>query len=266
LWGLKDTFFFEEILFKGEYWKGVPPVVGSWIGGSTSQLVLKEVVACPEQVFLSVLVMDNLLVNIWTILMFQYIKRSHAFNRRLRITDRFRPGDVESGQTENIIPSWICLLVMIGLTVATSLLVEEFVIQILFLSAVGLSLSNLISGWNVSFALAAGSILIIVVMAILGLKLNFNTVSLDTTFVVFLIVWLVGHFLFMLFVARLLNLHMAWVSIASMANVGGIATAPAVTAAFRKEWMPHAIILAILSMATGTFWGILTIYLIEKLI
>ena len=59
-------------------------------------------------------------------------------------------------------------------------------------------------------------------------------------------------------VARALNVNAAWVPIASMANVGGIATAPAVTAAYKKQWMPHAILLAILSMATGTFSGLLT--------
>jgi hypothetical protein len=36
---------------------------------------------------------------------------------------------------------------------------------------------------------------------------------------------------------------------------------PAVTAAYKKNWMPYAIILAILRMAAGTFWGMLTIYL-----
>ena len=60
----------------------------------------------------------------------------------------------------------------------------------------------------------------------------------------FLLVWLTSHFVIMLIIAKLLNVHAAWVPIASMANVGGIATAPAVTAAYEKKWMPHAIILA----------------------
>ena len=46
-----------------DYWMGIPPIVGGWIGGSTSQLVLKELVNCPENVFLTILVMDNILVN-----------------------------------------------------------------------------------------------------------------------------------------------------------------------------------------------------------
>lgn len=68
-----------------ELWKGLVPIVGSWIGGSTSQLVLKEVVDCSEELFVSVLVLDNILVNIWTIFMFQMIKRSDQINRWLQL-------------------------------------------------------------------------------------------------------------------------------------------------------------------------------------
>jgi uncharacterized membrane protein len=46
-----------------------------------------------------------------------------------------------------------------------------------------------------------------------------------------------------------------------MANLCGISTAPAVTAAFKKQWMPHAIVLAILSMVSGTAWGLFTMFL-----
>ena len=103
------------------------------------------------------------------------------------------------------------------------------------------------------------------VMAILGLKLKFNLIQVEAPFLVFLLIWLVGHFFFMLLTAKLLNISSVWVPIASMANVGGIATAPAVTAAYDKRWMPHAIILAVLSMTTGTFWGMLTIALLKLL-
>ena len=81
----RNSAFVQDFLITQEFWKGIPPVVGSWIGGSTSQLVLKELVACSEAVFLTILVFDNILVNIWTIFMFQSIKKSNSLNRLLRI-------------------------------------------------------------------------------------------------------------------------------------------------------------------------------------
>jgi uncharacterized membrane protein len=259
-----DSHLVTEIFINQSYWKGIPPIVGSWIGGSTSQLVLKELVECPENIFLTVLVLDNILVNIWTIFMFQGIKKSNFLNKKFKITNLSMPKEIKNQQNNVLNPllSFIILLVCVFLT---NLMVNVFVAKIIVLSILGLIFSNFIKIWNFKFALKLGGILILIVMAVLGLKLKFSLIQFELGFLSFLIVWLLSHFIIMLIVAKLLNVNLAWVPIASMANVGGIATAPAVTAAYEKKWMPHAIILAILSMATGTFWGILTIYLFKTL-
>ncbi|WP_273568470.1 DUF819 family protein [Maribacter halichondriae] len=261
--GLLDTELISRTLVAEGYWKGIPPIVGSWIGGSTSQLVLKELVECPENIFLSVLVMDNILVNVWTILMFQSIKGSGTLNTMFKITDTAMPEEMRT-DTEKKVSPWWCALLLLGIAVLSNAVLESFIGKVVILSIIGLVISNFIPKWNYGFALKIGGILIIVVMAVLGLKLQFATLGFNTSFLGFLIVWLLGHFVFMVFVAKLLNVNMAWVPIASMANVGGIATAPAVTAAYEIKWMPHAIVLAILSMASGTFWGMLTIWLLER--
>ena len=260
-----ETDLVSEIMIQEGYWLGLPPIVGSWIGGSTSQLVLKELVECPENIFLTVLVMDNILVNIWTILMFQSIKKSDKLNAGFKVTDIAIPEDirVETGVKLN---RMVSIAIILGIVVLCNFLIESFVAKVVLLSFLGLAISNFIKQWNYKFALKAGGILIIVVMAILGLKLQIATLGFNMPFLGFLVVWLVGHFLFMILIAKLLNINMAWVPIASMANVGGIATAPAVTAAYNLKWMPHAIVLAILSMATGTFWGMLTIWLLKNFV
>ena len=260
-----DSDLISETFINQNYWKGVPPIVGSWIGGSTSQLVLKELVECPENIFLTVLVLDNILVNIWTILMFQGIKRSEFLNKTLKITNLTMPKTIEKqqGKTLNAI---LCFIILLGMVLLTNSILESFVAKIIVLSIIGFLLSNLIKNWNFTFVLKFGSILILIVMAILGLKLKFSLFQFEFIFLSFLIIWLVSHFFIMLFIAKILNVNLAWVPIASMANVGGIATAPAVTAAYEKKWMPHAIILAILSMATGTVWGMITIYFLKMVI
>lgn len=265
LFFMRDTSFVQNILLEASFWKGIPPIVGSWIGGSTSQLVLKEIVACPETVFLTILVMDNILVNIWTLLMFQGIKKSETLNRLLNIRG-FSPPDMMPPTSDQKIHPLLTFLILIGSVALVSFFISAFIMQIIVLSCIGLVLSNTIRKWNFTFVLQLGSLLILIVMAVLGLKLKFELIQFDFLFLAFLVFWLVSHFFFMLLVAKGLQVNSAWVSIASMANVGGIATAPAVTAAYEKKWMPHAILLAVLSMATGTFWGMLTISLIRYFI
>ena len=251
----------ETWLLNGEQWKGLVTVIGSWIGGSISQLVLKEAVECPENVFLSILIFDNMLVNLWTIIMFQFIKRSDKINKRLGINVKEDLEQIEGNSSVPISGGWI-ILVMVGITSINYLLDFPFVTQIICLSLIGLMIGNFWKNWNKNFALQVASVLIMTIMAILGLKLKFENLTLNVQLIMVLCIWLSGHFLCTFFIAWKLKVNMAWVAVGSMANVGGIATAPAVTATYDKKMMPHAIILAVLSMATGTFWGLVTIWLI----
>jgi uncharacterized membrane protein len=261
----QNTDFVSESLLGLERWKGIPPIVGSWIGGSTSQLVLKELVACPEALFLTILVLDNILVNLWTIGMFQTIKKSDTVNKLLGIQSYEPPSEVNTNQNKSQSPL-LSISILLGSVFLAYISLPSFVGKVVALSLLGLGFGFFIKSWNSQFTLQLGSILILLVMAVLGLKLQFDLIQFDIAFMGFLVVWLSSHFVIMLGAAKLLNVHAAWVPIASMANVGGIATAPAVTAAYEKKWMPHAIILAVLSMATGTFWGMVTVGLIQFLL
>ncbi len=252
-----------ELFLGQEYWKGLPPIVGGWIGGSTSQLVLKELAGTPEPLFLSILVLDNILVNIWTILMFQFIKQSERINRAWGIGDELplveppATGSAASPGRINLVTLGCIALVM----ACTYFLKMGFLMSIVVLSLVGITLGNVVRAWNHKLVLQLAGFSIVLIMAILGLKLDFAKLSLPMSLVVLVVIWLLLHFGFMLLTARLLRTNIAWAAIGSMANLGGISTAPAVTSAYKKELMPHAIILAILSMVTGTGWGMLTIYL-----
>ncbi len=248
-----------------ELWKGLVPIVGSWIGGSTSQLVLKEVVDCSEELFVSVLVLDNILVNIWTIFMFQMIKRSDQINRWLQLPTAKPP--LSSYAENDTKESSSATLAVIVLVAVCFLIIDiSFLSKVVILSIIGLSLGNLVSFWDHKIVLKMGGLLILIIMAILGLKLNFNALEIPTMLILISVIWLVLHYIGMMLIAYYLKIHAAWIPIASMANLGGISTAPAVTAAYEKQWMPHAIVLSILSMVSGTAWGLLTIYLFGYMI
>ena len=258
---------FSDQIIGAEYWKGMVTLVGSWIGGSTSMLILKELSGADEGIFLVILVMDNVLVNIWTILMFQKIKRSDSLNSFFNISDKiqdFIPDSVDL-KSKGMIPAAATLSICIGFVLLSYLIIDSFLLKIVTLSVLGLIFGNTLSFWNHGLMIKGGGYLIITIMAILGLKLNFSNFSIPMVVVIFSIIWLISHYVIMMIAAYFLRLNMAWVPVASMANVGGISTAPAVTKAYNEEWMPHAILLSILSMVTGTYWGMLTIYVFTLL-
>lgn len=162
-----------KLFIEEEYWRGLVPIVGGWIGGSTSQLVLKELVQCPEALFLSVIVLDNILVNSWTIIMFQVIQRSDGLNRFFRIR-----GEMPAMQLDESVAGSrtrasiiITLLWVVAAVILINFITDNFLWRVVTLSLLGLVSGNLIPRWNHSFVLKAGGILIIFIMAILGLRL-----------------------------------------------------------------------------------------------
>jgi len=252
---------FEEFLVIEEGYTSTLPVVGSWIGGSSSMLVLKELAETPESLFLSVLVLDNLLVNIWTIFLFQWIKKTPQFNSRFsREEVVFNIETTVKKYKPNL---WLSAC-SIGLISGLSSLIElSFLHKIISFSFVGLVLANLIRFWDHKALQKLSKLLIISVMSILGLKLNLDYLEFNPLLITFLGVWMVVQFSLSFWLALRMKISLVWVPLASMANVGGVSTAPAVASAYDKRLMPHAIVLAIVSMVTGTFWGLVTLKLVR---
>ncbi len=252
-------FFIEE---KG--YTASQPVVGSWIGGSSSMLVLKELANTPESLFVSVLILDNIIVNIWTIGMFQWIKKTTYFNQRFKRNEvKYAPEDEIKLSPKNR----ILTLSMLGLGfLALYPIPLSFLQRIVIYSILGLLLGNFFKFWDHRYLQHLSKIFIIAVMSILGLKLEFSQLSFNTPLLLFLVLWILVQFIISFWVALKMKISLVWVPLASMANVGGVSTAPAVASAYDKRLMPHAVVLAIISMVTGTFWGLITLTLFDYVI
>ena len=246
-----------------DLWKGIIPIVGSWIGGSSSMLVLKEYVSVREDLFLSVLLLDNMIQNIVMIFLFQIIRRTGELNQKFKFTQSIplienKPeGKVKSKN------SFLSVLIALGITALVVGMKFNFITNVIILSILGLIIGNVLKFWSFDINLKIGSIGIIFIMSILGLKLKFNDFELPMILILFMINWMIINILVIAYFNYKLKISMAWGPIAMMANIGGISTSPALAAAYNERLMPHAVVLAIVSMATGTFWGFLTTFLIE---
>lgn len=255
---------FHEFLIIENGYTSVFPVIGSWIGGSSSMLVMKELAQTPEDLFLSVLILDNVLVNIWTLFLFQWIKKTPKINNyfnRKPIEHVRPPSNTE--EHKNPFYTLFTLAICFGLILIVQL---NFLNTIIALSLIGIALGQWISFWDHKLLQKISKVLIVSVMSLLGLKLNFENLSWDPVLLSFLILWLLLQFSLSFWLAYRMKISLVWVPLASMANLGGVSTAPAVAAAYDKRLMPHAIVLAIVSMLTGTFWGLLALQLFKGLI
>jgi len=73
------------------------------------------------------------------------------------------------------------------------------------------------------------------------------------------------HFLFIVLAARLLRVDVSMAAVASVAAVGGAASAPVAAGFHREELVPVSIMLALIGYALGNYLGVGTAYLCHLL-
>ena len=73
------------------------------------------------------------------------------------------------------------------------------------------------------------------------------------------------HALAMLLVAKLFKLDLFTMGVASLSNVGGMASAPVLAGAYHQSLVPVGVLMALLGNLLGTYYGILTAYLLSGL-
>ncbi len=75
--------------------------------------------------------------------------------------------------------------------------------------------------------------------------------------------WISFHALLLIIVAKIFKVPFFYLSVGSMANVGGVASASVMSAAFHPSLISVGVILSVFSYAIGTYAGWLTALLMK---
>jgi len=76
---------------------------------------------------------------------------------------------------------------------------------------------------------------------------------------------LVLHALIMVIVAKLFRLDLFSIGVASLANIGGVASAPILAAAYHRSLIGIAVLMAIMGYLIGTFAGLAIGYVLQAI-
>lgn len=268
-------------------WRGMATVAGSWIGGSANQTALREIYGAGPDAFSIWVAVDVLIASVWLAMMLWVASNQNMVDRWLKADvtalDEVKRRTQEYETQHARIPSLRDLIVIVAIGFgatglshyAADLLTPFF--QENFPDAAQFSVHSsffwlivvaTLLGVLLSFTPArklqgvgasrVGSLFVYVLVATVGLNMNVMAL-LDSPFF-FLIggIWMAFHAIAMITVARLIRAPSFFLSVGSMANIGGAASAPATAAAFHPSLIPVGALLAVLGYIVGTFGGWLT--------
>ncbi len=244
-------------------------LAGSWMGGTANMLAVGAALEVKETMMGYALVTDAVDYTFWVVLLLALVRAAPRFDRWTKAVQSNSVFN-ELGCACTIGPKRYWLLLAISLFIA-------LVAQIIALQLGGLSTTT----WMVMLATFAGligaytplgkvngsteiaSTMLLLLVALIGSRADFSGFD-DVPLYLFagLLILLI-HGAVMIVAAKLFKLDLFSIGIASLANIGGVASAPILAAAYDKALIGVAVLMAIMGYLIGTFGGLLVGYSLQ---
>jgi uncharacterized membrane protein len=259
-----------------EDWRGFGALAGSWIGGTGNLAAVAEAVDTPPAMVGVVVIADTFIFMIYFPLLFACKKWAKPFARWARVREednrRFevaisqlkeKSNDMHFRDALTLFGIGFLLIWLIGM-LADQLPVKKGIFeaktwQILILTTVALVLSSTklrtIPGTN-----AMSMALVYTYLSMIGAQADLYEAASAPYFMIAGVICIFLHLVFVVLGARLFRIDVHLAAIASIAAIGGAASAPVVASYHRRELVPVAIILALGGYAVGNYLGILAAY------
>jgi len=263
-------------LFRGRYepgiWKAFAALCGSWMGGTGNMVAIQGALSVSDSQFGYALLMDSINYAVWVMLLLAMVPFSHRFNAWVRAdTQSIDAIGVELMKEQQNKPNEmefadITILLGIGLLIsALAQTFSQYLPQNEFITP---------TTWTVIIATIAGilgalttlaklpgsdhlsSVMLYILVALIASQANFNELVEAPLYIVSGFFILGIHGLIMLLAARIFKLDLFTCAVASLANVGGIASAPILAAAYSEVFIPIGVLMAMMGYIVGTGGGL----------
>ncbi len=263
-------------------WRGLTTVAGSWIGGGANMTAMKEVFEVSDNLFSAMITVDVIVANIWMAFLLYGAGISERIDRWFKADasaiDEVRKNIEEYRASIAKIPSLtdVTMVMAVGFGVtAIAHFGSDLIAPWIAENAPALNKYSLNSGffWIVVIATTGGlllsftkvrelegvgasrygSLLLYVLVATIGMKMDILAIFESPQLFLIGIVWMIVHVIVLLTVGKIIKAPFFFVAIGSQANVGGAASAPIVASAFHPALAPVGVLLAVLGYALGTY-------------
>jgi uncharacterized membrane protein len=247
-------------------WKMLAALSATWTGGSANLVAVKQSIGLADSDLPSVLLADALCYSLWVAVLFSSSAFAPKFDRWSGAAEVSYPHleDINGNATPDNagVLLWLGIALVVALSAAA--LARQLPIGSLFTTTSWTVLLATLIGLIVArtpLARIAGpapiaSALLAVLVAVLGSQSNFAGIAAAPLFILCGLATLAVHIALLVLAARAFKFEMSLCGIASLAQIGGVASAPILAATYSTVLVPIAVLLAMLGLILGTGVGL----------
>ncbi|MBR1895729.1 MAG: DUF819 domain-containing protein [Pyramidobacter sp.] len=268
-------------------WRGLGTLCGSWMGGSGNLVAVADALQATEAQLAGASIVDNIDYSIWVMFLLWAIGLAPAFNKWMKADTKILDEvssrlDAEFAEAKKKTIDFPSLIFLLGLSLILSALCTEWgtalrkaspkalqvfdvaTFRIVLISVLGLILAMTPIG-KIAGSTELSNIMLYMVIGLIASRASFMELLEGG-----MAWWIVAGFLIlgihgvlMLIFAKLFKLDMFTCGVASLANIGGTASAPILAASYSGSLVSVGVLMALMGYVIGTFGGIGVGYLMS---
>lgn len=278
-------------IFKGylghDTWGAVAALYASWVGGSANMAAMQAALPVDAGAYSCALALDTVCYSVWIALLLLMVKHADKWNNSVQVdTSKLQAvadaaaAEVAKEKKKATAADWIFLI-------GISLIVSAFS------QSVGASLNTLLKGVGLAmfdkgtmttvFVTVLGlvcamsplgkvpaveelsSVYLYAVVSLLASTASVTDLLSAPMWVVYGFFILVVHVIGMYVLSKFFHWDLCMVSTASLANIGGAASAPIVASAYNESYAGIGVLMGVLGAAIGNFAGLLCGYVLKMM-
>ncbi len=278
--GFIGTFTLFHTYFESDSWKAFAALSGSWMGGTANMVAIQGALDLPDSAMGYTLLIDSIDYAIWVMILLALVPFAKKFNlwSRADTTVIDEVGERLALKEEKKKPiDFASLFFLLGSALFVSALAQygaSFLPTTSFLTTttwivIIATLAGTLFAMTPLAKISGGSelanIMLYLIVALIASRANFAELTEAPLYIFAGFVIIAIHVSIMILFAKLFKLDLFSLGVASLANIGGVASAPILASAYSKALIPIGVLMAMMGYIVGTFGGLMVGKVLEMI-
>ena len=268
--GFIVAFWIFHSYFDSSAWKAFGALSGSWMGGTGNMVAIQGALNLPDSKMGYVLLIDSIDYAIWVMILLSLVPFAKKFNSWSRadgtILEKLSSSlDIKEKKSSIDFPS---IFMMLGLALLVSVIAQNiasilpttsFLTQttwiVIIATLLGIGAGTTPLNTQASAPILA-NIMLYLIVALIASRANFSELTQAPIYILTGFTIILIHATIMVIFAKIFRLDLFSLGVASLANIGGVASAPILAGAYNKSLIPIGVLMAMMGYIIGTFMGL----------
>ena len=237
-------------------------LAGSWMGGTANMIAVGSALEVSQEAFGYALIVDSVNYTLWVMLLLFLVPFAKVFNHFTKSDENMAYlSDIGCACNMGAKRYWLLIFFALVVSLVSQLIAGQIqflnnTTTIVLLASIFGVLGSFTRLRDMNGSSEVATTMLYIIIALIGSKAVFDSFSDVGFYVLAGFVILVIHAVIMVIGAKIFKLDLFSIAVSSLSNIGGVASAPILAAAYNKSLVSVGILMAIMGYLIGTFGGL----------